>query len=46
MKIKVRVLTIKGGFTIHKNDMRKIDRLLHLRKKFEIEYIYDKFMPK
>jgi hypothetical protein len=46
MKIKVHVHPTKGGgASVSKKDQRMITRLFRLKKKFTIEYIYNKFMP-
>ena len=46
MKIKIRVRTTNGrGGAIPLKELRKLQKLTLLRKKIEIEFIFDKFRP-
>lgn len=47
IKIKVMLRKTKnGGFTSSRKDIQKIRKLNHQKKKFEIEYVFDKFTPR
>lgn len=45
MKIKIRVRTINGRGSIPPKELRKLQKLTKLKRKIDIEFIYDKFMP-